>query len=348
MSERRASGRAGPRLSLRCMRALPLALLLFVWSSCGLRGAAGKELMRSRCSACEAMATELQEWFYPETAPKAFTVDPEAPPKRPEEKDENGLSPETAPPPPPTAWRELPSGIGALKTIELLEGLCSKVEVYELMGRSTQNTELESREMVWQRADPNNMAHKVNPRIGEERIQIKAYCDEVLEQIEESLVDHIETGEAGPIENARTYLCEELTQECVGDVKKRLAERLAAEEKERLAKQAKEGRDVKGADPSASDKKQQPANWTDMGPGCCNGWDEGKGYPCAHPLKHTRPSMTFVCILYICQGRAHNGAPYAMPTDVVLFLLLLHVCCYTCAATRVLLHVCWLQALGAV
>ena len=54
--------------------------------------------------------------------------------------------------------------------MELLEGLCSKVEVYELMGRSTQDTETEVSpdmdKMTWQRADPDNMAHKVNVRIG--------------------------------------------------------------------------------------------------------------------------------------------------------------------------------------
>ena len=47
------------------------------------------------------------------------------------------------------------------------------MEVYELMGRSTANTELDNvKEMVWQRADPNNVAYKVNPRIGEERLQV--------------------------------------------------------------------------------------------------------------------------------------------------------------------------------
>ncbi len=252
-----------------------MLLLLVLWCSCLLEAASGKELMRSRCSACEAMAVELQEWFYPDSAPKAFKVDKDLP-KRPQEKDENGLSPESAPPPPPTSWRELPSGIGELKTIELLDGLCSKVEVYELMGRSTQNTELESSEMVWQRADPHNMAHKVNPRIGEERLQIKAYCDEMLERLEESIVDSIETGETGPIANARTFLCEEQTDECVGDVKARLAARLAAQEKQRLAKQAVEGREVKGGKPR---KAKQSANWTDMGPGCCGDWDKEKGYP---------------------------------------------------------------------
>jgi hypothetical protein len=257
-------------------------LPLLLWYSGLLEAADGKELMRSRCSACEAMAVELQEWFYPDSAPKAFKVDKELPARRADEKDENGLSPESAPPPPPTSWRELPSGVGELKTIELLDGLCSKVEVYELMGRSTQNTELESSEMVWQRADPNNMAHKVNPRIGEERLQIKAYCDEMLEKLEESIVDSIETGEAGPIENARKFLCEEQTDECVGDVKARLAERLAAKEKQRLAKQAVEGREVKGGKPR---KAKQVANWTDMGTGCCGDWDDTKGYPC---VDHSR------------------------------------------------------------
>ena len=252
-------------------------LPLLLWCTDLLEVASGKELMRSRCSACEAMAVELQEWFYPDSAPKVFKVDKDLPARRADEKDENGLSPESAPPPPPTSWRELPSGVGELKTIELLDGLCSKVEVYELMGRSTENTELESSEMVWQRADPNNMAHKVNPRIGEERLQIKAYCDEMLEKLEEPIVERIETGEAGAIENARTFLCEEQTDECVGDVKARLAERLAAQEKQRLAKQAVEGREVKGGKPR---KVKQVANWTDMGAGCCGDWDDKKGYPC--------------------------------------------------------------------
>ena len=53
---------------------------LLLWSSCLLgEGALGKELMRSRCSACEAMAVELQEWFYPDSAPKAFKEDKDLP-----------------------------------------------------------------------------------------------------------------------------------------------------------------------------------------------------------------------------------------------------------------------------
>ena len=125
--------------------------------------ALSKELMRSRCSACEAVATELQEWFYPTEDTSLQGQDPEyARAKRKEAEDK--------PPPPPIVWQPLPSGIGALKTVELLEGLCSKVEVYELMGRSTQDTETEVSpdmdKMTWQRADPDNMAHKVNVRIG--------------------------------------------------------------------------------------------------------------------------------------------------------------------------------------
>ena len=49
-----------------------------------------------------------------------------------------------------------------------------KVEGYELMGRSTANTELDNvKDMTWQRADPNNVAYKVNQRIGEERLQVR-------------------------------------------------------------------------------------------------------------------------------------------------------------------------------
>jgi hypothetical protein len=57
--------------------------------------------------------------------------------------------------------------------------------------------------------------------------QIKAYCDEMIERLEESFIAHFETGEAGAVENSRQYLCEHETQECVGDPKQRLAERLA-------------------------------------------------------------------------------------------------------------------------
>ena len=55
---------------------------------------------------------------------------------------------EAAGPPPPPAqllegrggWQEIPSGVGALKMVELQEGLCAKVGVYELRGRNTVRT----------------------------------------------------------------------------------------------------------------------------------------------------------------------------------------------------------------
>ena len=152
------------------------------------------------------------------------------------------------------------------------------------------------------------MAYKVNPRIGEERVQIKAYCDEILEQIEEAVLDHVETGAAGPIRNARTFLCEEQTQECVGNVKARLAERLAAEEKQRLAKQAVEGREVKGGKPS---KPKQAANWTDMGAGCCGDWDDKKGYPCVERvrerLRESEGTAMFLAGFTHCLLRSANS-----------------------------------------
>ena len=49
------------------------------------------------------------------------------------------------------------------------------------------------------------------------------------ERLEESLIDHIETGEAGPIENARSYLCEQESKECVGNAREHLVERHAEE-----------------------------------------------------------------------------------------------------------------------
>ena len=251
--------------------ALPLLLASLLADT-----ALSKELMRSRCSACEAVATELQEWFYPTEDTTLQGQDPEyARAKRKEAEDK--------PPPPPIVWQPLPSGIGALKTVELLEGLCSKVEVYELMGRSTQDTETEVSpdmdKMTWQRADPDNMAHKVNVRIGLVRAPsllpadpasvpsaaenrgraggLGARRDQGLlrrhagaplhlpgnpqrrphseihagaqERLEESLIDHIETGEAGAIENARSYLCEQETKECVGNAREHLVERHAEE-----------------------------------------------------------------------------------------------------------------------
>jgi len=100
----------------------------------------------------------------------------------------------------------------------------------------------------------------------------------MLERLEDSFVSHFETGEAGTIENARKYLCEQETQECVGDPKQRLAERLAQQERERLAEQKKKGREVKGAKPEGEAVEKQAAVWTDMGVGCCGGWDDDKGY----------------------------------------------------------------------
>ena len=54
---------------------------------------------------------------------------------------------EAAGPPPPAqllegrgGWQEIPSGVGALKMVELQEGLCAKVGVYELRGRNTVRT----------------------------------------------------------------------------------------------------------------------------------------------------------------------------------------------------------------
>ena len=65
--------------------------------------------------------------------------------------------------------------------------------------------------MVWLRADPNNMAHKVNPRVGLERAEIKAYCEHLIEEVEERLSDRLQ-GEGDVIKSARAFLCEEATQ----------------------------------------------------------------------------------------------------------------------------------------
>ena len=160
-------------------------------------------------------------------------------------------------------------GIGELKTVELLDGICGKVEDYELIGRNTGDTDQDNvATMVWLRAEPNNVAYRVNPRIGLERMEIKAYCEHLIEQVETSLVQRLQgEGDVEPIASARSFLCELETQECVGDPKERL--RLRHEQEER-SRQGKKKRRTARNDVSPSHI------WEQLGSGCCRGLQPAK------------------------------------------------------------------------
>ena len=104
--------------------------------------------------------------------------------------------------------------------------------------------------------------------MGLERLEIKSYCDDLLAEVEEQLIAQLQ-GEMREQTTADilTWLCEQQTQECVGDPKERLRRRHEEDERRR-AHRKKKAPKAKTSTPNRP--KIGPA-WDLLGFGCCNG-----------------------------------------------------------------------------
>jgi hypothetical protein len=218
------------------------------------------------------VATELEEWLVPPPRKRLYDIEYEESNEfRDKKKDVHMKKSELAEKfgeaqvfGEERHWKPLPKRVSEFDAIELVEGLCKKMEEYELLGRDTLATDVESVKMIWIKADPDNMAHKVNPRVGIERLEIVQYCNELLERVEESLIDRLQ--DELVVQSTFSLLCEEVSQECVGDPKARLQEKLKRAEAARKLKK----KIVFTQKPNKEPNKNKDANvgqvvWTALG-----------------------------------------------------------------------------------
>lgn len=107
------------------------------------REGAAKELMRSRCSACKGIAFELEQWLIPPAPKRLYDIEfEESDEFREAKKDDQRDKSQRAEVEGEDkvyggayerAWQQLPNRLSEFDTIELMDGLCKKMEEYELM-----------------------------------------------------------------------------------------------------------------------------------------------------------------------------------------------------------------------